>query len=429
MHPLRACPPQLIRAFQTRASLALLPQCAMVGTFDIVVLSSSPPMAPELAPSSPLYASPTAPPRRVPMSPPPLIDLSPLSSPKKRTTGASAAVSRKASIPPDAVRGFATVHSHVRSEHFAPQLDDEIAEAQSRRASRDDTADTTAAPKKPRKRPAKPPATEDGAKPKAKPRTRKPKADKAIPTHDPELRPPPPKISPYFVNEGDDAPIEHPTENAEAAPKLTKSGKPRKPRAKKEKIDGVNAEPKPKKPRATKPKTTTKTDGKTLRHDAVIQSAHFRREGQELDDEDAHGLGSLQMTNHDKVAEDMSIWDVPQSPQPKKKRAPKKPLPDPVVESLDLEGAVSRRRDWTPSRDTTVASPFTNSVGKENKQADSAANGGTFNHLVSNFTYAQAPSAQITATTKPSTTATMAATKRRRVEVSSTSIEQPAMDR
>jgi hypothetical protein len=419
-------PPQLDTCAATARSVAvaakLLPRLRMAGTsFDIVVLSSSPPAHDLYAPSSPLNGSPRPSPRRVAMPASALLTLSPPASPQKKTSGASGPSSRKASIPPDAIRGFATVGSLVRSEHFAPQVDDESTTKQSaprRRGSLENGTEDTASKKKPRKRAAAASTVDGDAKPKPKPKSRKPKAANqeatTIATHDPELRLPAPKISPFFPTEGSEISIESPTKPADPEPKLTKSGKPRKPRAKKEKAEGEDILPKPRKPRVTKPRANAKVVEDVQQEGACVESAHFRKD----DVLATSGPTTEQLTNVESAPlEDLSIWEVPQSPQPKKKRAPKQRPPAPVIESLDLDEAVSRRRDWTPPRDTARASPFTDSIGKENKQVDADAENGGFNHMISNFAYAQSLPAQITATTT-STMGAKAVTKRRRVEVS-----------
>jgi len=391
-------------------------------SYELVVLSSSPPAPEAYAPSSPLNANYRPSPRRVAMRATPSLTPSPPVSPQKRPSGASALGSRKAPIPPDAIRGFATVGSLVRSEHFAPQLDDHLSElpqAQSRTSSVEDVQKVSATTKKPRKRSTTAAAADGDAKPKPKPRARKPKADSDKPARDPELRLPAPKISPFFPTEDAQTSIEPPIEPADAATKLTKSGKLRKPRMKKEKVEGEGADAKPKKARIAKPKGTTKAVGRSQREDAFVESAHFRKGVERDDDLAAHELAAPQAAfNQDAGTADAAIWEVPESPKPKKKRAPKQRPPDPVVESLDLDEAVSRRRDWTPPKDTAIASPFTDSAGKENKQIESDANAGQFTHMVSNFAYAQSPSTRITVNTAPSTTEVVAVTKRRRVEVS-----------
>lgn len=376
------------------------------GTFEIVVLSSSPPIAPEYAPSSPFNTSSYASPRRVHMSPLPLPALSPPVSPLKKTPGASTVLSKKAIIPPGANLGFATVGSLIRSEHFAQHSGEPsiaFQEAQGPRTSIANTGKATILAEKPRKRSAKPIAPDHGADPKPKPRARKPKAKKDGPTDEPKPQLSVPKSSPYFAHEEEEPSDQPQTDPTIAAPKLTKSGKPRKPRAKKE-VDTGDAEPKPKKARVAKPKAAAKAVGKAQRKDAGVESVHFRKAADTARGDEATALIVAQDENVH--AEELFIWEVPQSPRPKKKRLPKQQPPDPVADGLELEEAVLRRRDWTPPRDTTGASPITDPIGKENKQSD------PFTHLVSNFAYAQAP------LSAPSTTGTMAATKRRRVEVS-----------
>ncbi|KAF1833846.1 hypothetical protein BDW02DRAFT_630879 [Decorospora gaudefroyi] len=360
--------------------------------YEVVVLSSSPPAAsPPQAPSS----------RRVAMPPLSPLAFSPPASPLRPTTGASKPNRRVAPIPEGAVRGFATVGSLVRSEHFTSRLDDgstesiEIQAAQERRGSLDVTEETTVAIKKPQKRAAKK-AAADGLekKPKPKPRARKPKpkSDKEIADSDDELRRPPlrPTKSPFFNNEETAEPA---IETADA-PKLTKSGKPRKPRAKKQKVEDVAAEA------AAEPKKTSVAKSKSGKAGKTgkAQRAPKSVEAQET------------------VTGDASIWDIPQSPCPEKKSAPKQRLPDPVAEGLELEEAVLRRQNWTPPRNTAIPLPMTHATDKENRTLTQNADG-TFTTLVSNFAYAQPPSAQITGKAASSTTELMAATKRRRIEL------------
>ncbi|KAF1940123.1 structure-specific endonuclease subunit SLX4 [Clathrospora elynae] len=349
------------------------------------------------------------------------LDFSPPVSPKRTTTGASKANIRADPIPDGAARGFATVGRLIRSDHFTSRLDDDFAEiqqVQSRHGSLESTGETAAAPKKPPKRTAKKVAADGVEKPKPKPRVRNTKTDKAVgapDTDDAKLRPPPPTKSPFFDHETPEPPAGPPKE---VAPKLTKSGKPRKPRVKKQKVEEDGSEPvaKPKKTRVTKPKAAVK-DGKGQRQDASLVSAHFcdntdRGEGSAVDRQGT--LKSVETRNAD--IEVASIWELPQSPRPKKRAASKQQPPEPIAEGLHLEEAVMRRRDWTPPHDTAFHSPSTQSTGKENKQLAQNADG-TFTHMLSNFTFAQLPSAQITAKPTSAHTGVMAATKRRRVEL------------
>ncbi|KAH9862861.1 hypothetical protein J1614_010954 [Plenodomus biglobosus] len=381
-------------------------------TFDIVVLSSSPPEHSAAPPHNNGY-----PPRRVavpPSSPP---RYSPPMSPVRSIAGASRTNSRAPPIPEGAARGFATVGSLVQSEYFEQPVEEEtprIQQAQSQQGSREITGEEIVPIKKPRKRTTKTSeAGGDVEKPKPKPRARKPKASKETSTADPELRLPAPTKSRFFTDETTGTTIDSANENVS---KLTKAGKPRKPRAKKQTVDeeGVEAIPKQKRTRVTKAKGTEK-DKKAEREDAAVTSVHFRDAAGRATEELQHPPVRAQATARD----DASIWDVPQSPQPKKKKvAPRQKQVDPVAEGLDLEEAVTRRRDWTPSHDTTIPSPFTDSIGKENKSLGPNADG-TFTNLVSNFAYAQSPSVQITAnaTASTSTKEKMAVTKRRRIEL------------
>ncbi|XPS81678.1 5'-flap endonuclease [Ascochyta lentis] len=377
--------------------------------YTIVVLSSSPP-APDVY-NSPHYAAPN---RRVAMPPSSPFALSPLSSPRKQASGALTSGSRAIPIPEKATRGFATVSSLVRSEHFAQRLDDEIADVshlQPLADLRENTEEGNSIAKKPRKRDTKNATAPKGENPKPKPRGRKPKADKELTEdtvlNDPELRLPRTTKSPFF--EGADAqPIpEVPTEPAAHAPKLTKASKPRKPRAKKEKVDTGDTEAKPKKARVTKPKTAAKT-GKAQREAADVVSAHFstdKHQGDTTQESGATVESNLQ---------NASIWDVPQSPRSRQK-APQRPS-DLLAERLELEEAVTRRRDWTPPRDTAAQSPSTVSTGKENRPTTRESLTGTFTHLISNFTY-ESPTAKVTSNLTMPSAVNSGVTKRRRVEL------------
>ena len=342
-------------------------------------------------------------------------DLSPPSSPREKSHCVLTSGSRAAPIPEKATRGFATVSSLVRSEHFAQQLDDDFAEIQqalSRRESLEGTEEGAAAAKKPKKRATKTVTTIEGEKPKPKPKGQNQKADKELDNNntilDPELRLPRTTRSPFFENAGDQTTTGTTTEPTANAPKLTKSGRPRKPRAKKEKPENGNTEPKPKRTRVTKPKAAAKA-GKAEPEAADVVSAHFP-------------VDKYQVNNTTEVrvqveadGRDASMWEVPQTPRSRQK-APKQRPTDPLAGGLDLEEAVSRRRDWTPPRDTTAQSPSTISTGKENRPLTRGAMTGNFTHLISNFTY-ESPTPKVTNNTATPAEATKGITKRRRVEL------------
>lgn len=382
-------------------------------TFDLVVLSSSPPEPSAAPPRINGY-----PPRRVAMLPSSPMAFSPPVSPVRPTIGASRISSMAAAVPKHAMQGFATVGALVQSEYF-PQLEDEdtlpAPQAQIQRASRAIKGADAVPIKKTRKPRTTKPLPADGVekeKSKSKPRARKTK-DQDDPTAIPELRVPPPTKSPFF-GDGSTEPTTHtPTE---VAIKLTKSGKPRKSRAKKDDNDGGStaAVPKPRKPRVLKVNVNSK-DGKKAQEGAAVTSAHFQ-DATVLDDKTTSEISETGK-NPDMTRDNASIWDVPQSPRPKKKAAPKQRQPDFIAEGLDLDEAVMRRRDWTPPHDTTVTSPFADSAGKENNHSPPNAEG-TFTNLLSNFAYAQSPPVGTTTTTTATSNKTaMAATKRRRVEV------------
>jgi hypothetical protein len=307
--------------------------------YSIVVLSSSPP-GPDAYTNSPHYA---APPRRVAMPPSSPLTLSPPSSPRKYTEMSKVVGLREVGIPQGGRRGFATVGSLVRSEHFTLQVDGEDGDGVVVKGKEEGGV---VAVKKPGKRATNNATAVEGDKAKAKPKRLR-KVDVEIShdtaTLDPELRLPRSAKSPFFENAET---LERPNEPLPDAQKLTKSGKPRKPRAKKQKEDKGDAEsePKPRKTRVPKPKAAAK-----------------------------------------------------------------------ATEALDLDEAVSRRRDWTPPRDTVVESPATHSTGKENRPSAQEATDGVFTHLVSNFAY-ESPTARIT-TTSNAASSTTGVTKRRRVEL------------
>ncbi|CAA9961193.1 Structure-specific endonuclease protein [Pyrenophora teres f. maculata] len=383
-------------------------------SYDVVVLSSSPPAA------SPQYE---AAPRRVAMPASSPLAFSPAASPIRTTAGASRVNSRAAPIPEGAVRGFATVGSLVRSEHFTTRIDNERAETNEAPPPRE-LPDVVAPPtvaEKPKRRYTKKATTvaDESEKPKPKPRARKPKpkSDREIPDSEDELRlPPRPIKSHFFDDKGREPPLE-PQGEAANAPKLTKTGKLRKSRAKKQapEEDGEAPIPKPRKTRVAKPKAAATRVKGGKQHDASTTFAHFQDDAHK--GEGSAGLGTRARTEElDAPVENPSIWDVPESPRPKTSATIKQRVPSPVAEGLDLEEAGVRRRDWTPPRDTTIPSPFTNSTGKENKALVPGA-GGAFTSMISNFAYAQPPLAQPTETMVDSTTEGTLATKRRRVEL------------
>ncbi|UPX12011.1 5'-flap endonuclease [Ascochyta rabiei] len=365
--------------------------------YTIVVLSSSPP-APDVY-NSPHYAAPN---RRVAMPPSSPFALSPPSSPRKHVPGALTSGSRAVPIPGEATRGFATVSSLVRSEHFANRLDDEPAELQQIESHGSLLEGIEESARKPRTRGTKDATApnREKPKPKPKPRGRKTRVEKELYSdtvpNDPELRLPRTTKPPCFDSADAQATLEASAGPAVHAPKLTKAGKPRKPRAKKEKVDTGGTEAKPKRTRVTKPKAAVKTD------------TAQRKAADAINNSEAPGAAV------DAEFQDVSIWNVPQSPR-SRLEALQGP-PNPLAERLDLEEAVTRRRDWTPPRDTAAQSPSTVSTGKENRPSGHNASTGTFTHLIHNFTY-ESPTAKVTGNAAMPAAANPGVTKRRRVEL------------
>ncbi|USP76325.1 hypothetical protein yc1106_03599 [Curvularia clavata] len=387
----------------------------MVGsTYDVVILSSSPPAA------SPQHDAPS---RRVaaPGSSP--LMFSPPASPLRTTSGASTTNPRAAPIPEGAVRGFATVGSLIRSERFTSRLDDDftkIQEAHSRRREAEvaEPLETVELPRKPSTK--KSTAAAGGVeRPKSKPRARKPKpkSDKEILDSDDDLRRPQRFTkSPFFDERPAESAAKVPSETADA-PKLTKSGKPRKPRAKKQKAEEEGVEPtaKPKRTRVTKSKAAAKGSTKQA-NDAPVVSAHFQTGLERSEGSTPRTDQQLIEAQHIVPDQPASIWDVPDSPQLKKATKRKERPPPSVAEGVGLDEAVARRRDWTPPRDTTIHSPNTNSTGKENRSSPHDAQG-AFTNLLSNFAYSESHPVRIAAQEASLTGEVLATTKRRRVEL------------
>ncbi|KAF5853728.1 hypothetical protein GGP41_006545 [Bipolaris sorokiniana] len=385
----------------------------MVGsTYDVVILSSSPPA---ISPQR------NAPSRRVAVPASSPLVLSRPTSPLRSTTGASTTNPRAVPIPEGALRGFATVGNLVRSEHFTSRLDDDFTAIQEARLQKD-TVDVVENIEKPRKRSTEKSiaATDESEKPKPKPRARKqkPKSDKEILDSDDELRRPQRSTkSPFFNDEPSKSAINPPSETTDA-PNLTKSGKPRKPRAKKQKAEGEAVEPvvKPKRTRVTKSKKTAVKSGNEQPNDVSVVSAHFQT-GVDKDDGSKSVSGQKSVEIKDSSGgHSASILDVPDSPQSKNVASLEQRPPTSDAEPLELEQALVRRQDWTPPRDTTTTSPNADSTGKENISLAQNAED-NFTNLLSNFAYAQSPSAQTTTKAGCLAGEVMGTTKRRRIEL------------
>jgi hypothetical protein len=372
--------------------------------YAIVILSSSPPASDVYASASAQHAPSAQRAATLPSSP---IAFSPLSSPMKTTCGALASGSRAVPIPQTALRGFATVGNLVRSEHLT-NLDDKYAEIlpeERHKGSVDDFEELKAVTKQPRKHATKKVTADNAEKPPPKPRARKPIADKDGAALEAEIRPSRVTKSPYLVDAGVDMVSKPQDAPAEAAHKFTKAGKPRKPRAKKENPDG-DAEPKAKRVRVVKPKTAKPTK-------AALQ--------EDLASDNHVTVQKLKTADLDTVMnaeqEHQSIWNLPYSPSKSIEAPSKRRSPDLSVDVLDLEPAVTRRRNWTPPRDSVAQVALARSAGKENNGSLLDNTNTTFTHVISNFTY-ESPSARPAGTIVKSGPINKGVTKRRRVEVS-----------
>jgi hypothetical protein len=389
------------------ASKQLLQRWRMApSTFDIVVLSSSPPdnarasangAAPQSLSPSPLNT------HRVGMSALSPLQLSPLASALRKSTGALKSGSRAATVPEGALRGFATARSLV-----ADCDDDELLEFDwglDRTETAKDGPDQGTT--QPRKRSEKAAAAGSGAevpkpKPKPKPRARKSKTDKDGDITKPATtckRANAPTTSLHFPNA---ATIDS-VEASDDPPSKAKVTKPRKPRTKKTPVDG-EIQTTIKKTRITKPRGSIKTTKAAQENTAEVLSAHFR----DTADADKHNTALIG---------DGTIWDVPLSPSGKKTSVPKQRPPD--DQPLELDEAVIRRRDWTPIRDTELLHTITNSSEKENQCTEIQTGKGSFTSLLSDYSYARSELASDATTSKTSISEGTGVMKRRRVEVCS----------
>ncbi|KAF9732584.1 hypothetical protein PMIN03_009283 [Paraphaeosphaeria minitans] len=369
-------------------------------TYNIVVLSSSPPDGPHVAPRALSPASPLE--RRVAMPSSPLRSLSPPSRPKRTTPGASLSGSRAAPVPIRDERGFATVRSLLADININDRGLSAIEEALESRRAPTGPGNTIKASKPPRKRASKAAATgEVAAKPKAapKPRGRKPKTTAAEQATGKATA----TTSSHFAK----------LPGADDAASEPKPTKPRKPRAKKITTDDDEIQTTIKKPRVTKPRGATRVTKKAQEKAAELASAHFRSRGAEdttarLYQPDTTVAGVLSARLGDE-----SIWDVPLSPSARS-NGPPKPRPSAPDDPLDLDEAVSRRRDWTPPPDTARQEILTSPAGKENKPV---AERQRFTSLLSGYSYARMEAQPEPSASTSASTEGIGATKRRRVEL------------
>jgi hypothetical protein len=311
--------------------------------------------------------------------------------------------------------GFATAGSLVKSRHFTLEHDDEFADiesAQSRRNSLQEADKPAEAPKKTRKRSTKSADTGDGAQPEPKkPRARTSNKAKL---HNAASRTTASTTSAHFPETA--APTIGPiNETAPFVAAKSKAAKPRKPRAKKKQSETNDNEPITKKAKVTKPKGAAKSGGKAGLKASTTVSEHFPRETLGGNGGDDKAAGRTRGRTEIPDSEDESLLELPLSP-----RRPSSPfknmiLPYPLQDALDLDEAVTRRRDWTPARDTTNNTAFVDSTAKENIPLFPGPV--AFTSIVSGFAFADAqPPSKANHEVAPAQDPR--ATKKRRVDVS-----------
>jgi hypothetical protein len=302
--------------------------------------------------------------------------------------------SRAAPVRVGVERGFATTRSLLADIDINDSGLNVIEAALESRRAPTGPENTIKASKPLRKRATKTAGTgEDAAKLKAKPkpRGRKPKttiAEQA--TADASNAENIPTTSSYFAKLPADNTTAS-TRKSAAAPPETNTTKPRKPRTKKSTTDDGEIQTTIKKARVTKPRGATKAATKAQDKAAEVASAHFR------------------------TAVD-STWDVPLSPSARSNGPPKQRPPDPD-RPLDLDEAVSRRRDWTPPPDTERQGIPTSSSRKENKPVPEKT---SFTSLLSGYSYARLDGEPDLAVSMSTSVEPNGGMKRRRVEVGHT---------
>jgi len=412
-------PPAVIVALRS-----LCERCRMeTATYDIVVLSSSPPdrqdaIVRELSPVSPFA-------RRVAtqaMSSPPL---SPLPRPSSPSIGALKSGSLAVSAPDGVARGFATARS------LLADIDVNQAFANTERAQEGVRhavchAKDECRAKKPREKLMKEFDAEDGAersepipKLKVKPRQRARKTtDKAKMQQDASRIKPPLTTSSHFGKARSDSSVPS-VVNPTAPPPEKKAAKPRKPRTKKPSGDENEiSAPAMKKKRTAKPRAPAKS-GRGMQETAVVMSAHFPLPSAE----DSLIRAQRQDTENGKAQNmqpiDEAIWAVPPSSSggtvaPQKQN----PRSSENHEPLYLDEAVSRRRSWTPPLDTGAQQILASLAGKENSSVVHSAEQSGFTNLLPRFAYANADAGPKTQASKPMPPEVVKAAKKRRVEVS-----------
>jgi hypothetical protein len=349
-----------------------------MATFDLVLLSSSPPASSN---GASLLATPPSNQQRVAMPASLPTPLSPLGSLSTKRSGALNSGSRAAPVREGAVRGFATASSLLKSHRIDLEVLD-LQHARAPRISRSNSEEGAHGTKKPRKRSTETAGTGDAVEPKPKkPRARKAKADKDEEVHNVDNRTPAHTTSSYFATNAPPETIEPPSEQPAAN---TKTTKPRKPRAKKA-SDTDDDNTVLKKPRISKAKVgAIKSRAKPQRKGTVQTSEHFQTIAIEGDNKGATDIHHGEKGN---VTTEDPIWDVPKSPGRKRKAPPKQRPSDDLKEPLQLDGAVARRRDWTPTKDTAIHSGAVGGANTEDTSISLDLESGAIPTLLTSYTF------------------------------------------
>lgn len=390
----------------------------MAGTsYDIVVLSSSPPEARDAAAPRPLSPA-SAPQRRVAMPATSSRSLSPLPSPQRPPPGALRSGSRAVPVPEGASRGFATARSLLADIDISGAGLSAIEQAiEARRAPTGPEGTIKAT--KPRKPRAKKAVDGEAAaeKPKAK-RGRKPKASNAEQPLEGALHAgvAATATSSHFVRASTDNVVAE----AEAPPPEPKTVKTRKPRAKKAAADGSEIQTTITTAKVTKPRAPRKTSKKAQEKVAEVVSAHFRSRDLAGDTAvpEQQQLATTTEAGPSAVGEE-SIWEITTGPPARSRGPPKQKPPDADSNlPLDLDAAVERRREWTPPADTVREDMLISSTSKEHLPGATGADNSAFTSLLSGFAYARLGGQSEQQTAKEASVEAVNLTKRRRVDVS-----------
>lgn len=377
-----------------------------MATFDLVLLSSSPPTS---SGATELHTTPSSKEQRVSMSAYSPIPISPLDGGKKKSSGACTMGKRASPTPDRAITGFATAGSLLKSHHF--NLDDHaylktIQSAQPLQSSVTANTKGNKGVKSPQKPSTKATATSNADVKPTKSRARKSEVDKVDSTHDEGDRVVTSKTLLHFANSNVGNIIDTPPEPAAPATK-TQSTKPRKPRTKKEKpADGEN-EIANKKAKVTKSRKAIRTGGKAQRKATDAVSSHFPMNTTGEDDKCADHFQTHEIQS-------APIQDMSKSPRRRTNSPPKRRPPE--DHALELDMAIARRRKWTPTKNTEVQYVSIGSSSKENTPFTVQGEKGRFTSMLSGFAFANAECAT-TKTILAQPVESVGKMKRRRVEV------------